>query len=59
MSKVFGAIKDIDANSLDPAEIQSMMTVELDSIGEKPSGVPAAVLEQLEATRYRHLLDVG
>ena len=57
--KAFEKLKDVDAYSMDASKIYFFVRDELDSIGQDPSSVPPANLEELEADKYHYLLDLA
>ena len=56
--KAFEKLKDLDTGTIEAGEIQLFIRDELDSIGQDPSSVPPAILEELEVNKWRYILDL-
>jgi len=56
--KAYKKLKDLDVTSLDAPELVIILRDELDSIGQEPSKVPPAVLENIPADKYRYILNL-
>ncbi len=57
--KAMKKLKDIDTSSIDATKVYFFIRDELDSIGQEPSRVLPAILEELKADKYRYLLDLA
>jgi len=56
--KAYKKLRELDTASLDAPEIVIIVRDELDSIGQGPSKVPPAVLENIPADRSRYILNL-
>lgn len=56
--KAFQKLRDLNSDQLEPGDIQLFVRDELDSIGQEPSSVPAAVLEGLSIEKWQHVLNL-
>lgn len=56
--KAYKKLKELDVNSLEVPTLFLIVRDELDSIGQEPSRVPPAVLENIPADKSRHILNL-